>query len=158
GGETGEWGEPVRQRQHRCRCPLSFPCSERFCRRHPGAQFLLESADPLGGLRELRAKTAGFPDSKFVAETDKGCGVGDAGMRLETLGQDHATFAVDLERLACAIEREGKLFALFRIGRIAGNQRLDFGEKRIAAGIERWPVERGMAIKSIEAVARQYRS
>ena len=78
GGRARERDGPVRQRQHRCRCPSSFPCSMRLRRRHPGAQLLLEGADLLGGLREFRAKAAGLPDSKFVAETNEGRRVGDS--------------------------------------------------------------------------------
>ena len=77
GGRAREYDEPIRQRQRGRRCPSSFPCSERFFRRHPGAQLLLDRAHRPGGLRELRAKAAGLPDLKFVAETDERHRVGD---------------------------------------------------------------------------------
>ncbi len=102
-GAAGEHGNVTSQSasdsiavaaRHHSRAPM------RFCRRHPGAQLLLESADLLGGLREFRAKAAGLPDSKFVAETDEGRRVGDPGMRLERVGEHHAALAVDLQRLA----------------------------------------------------------
>src|SRR5690349_11105799 len=79
-------------------------------------------------------------------------------MGFEALGEHHATFAVDLQRLAGAVERQRKLLALFGIRRVTGNQRLDFCQKRVATGIERRSIERRIAIEPIEAIARQYRS
>ena len=37
-------------------------------------------------------------------------------------------------------------------------KRFDLGEQRIAAGIERRPIERGIAIETVEAVACQHRA
>src|ERR1700741_2394384 len=70
---AGKGGEQVRQRQRkpRRRCPPSSPCSVRILRRYPGAQLLLERANPLGGLREFGAEALGLPDLKLVTNTGK---------------------------------------------------------------------------------------
>ena len=104
------------------------------------------------------AKAAGLPDLKFVTETDERHRVGDPRMGFEGLGELNAALAVDLQRLAGAIERQRKLLALIRIRRKARDQRLDLRQQRIAAGIERRPVERRIAIEAVEAVARQHRA
>ena len=72
----------------------------------------LERAHLLGGLRELVLETAGFPDLKLVTETDERHRLGNARMTLQVLAQHHTPLAVDLQRLAGAVERESKLLAL----------------------------------------------
>ena len=57
---------------------------------------------------------------------------------------------------AGAVERRRELLALLRIGRKARDQRLDLGKQRIAAGIECRGIERGIAVQTFEAVARQH--
>src|SRR5262249_16083737 len=76
---------------------------------------------------------------------------------LERFGEDRPALAVDLQHLARAVKRRRKLLALLRIGRKARDQRLDLLEQRIAAGVERGPVERRIAIEALEAVAREPR-
>src|SRR5262249_56055696 len=153
GGGAGEWDEPVRQRQRvRCRGSPSFPCSVRAFRRYPGAQLLRERANLLGGLREFRAEASRLPDLKLVADTGEGDLVLDAGVSLERFGEDRPALAVDLQHLARAVKRRRKLLALLRIGRKARDQRLDLLEQRIAAGVQRGPVERRIAIEALDTV------
>ena len=78
--------------------------------------------------------------------------------RLQRVREDHASLAVDLQRLARAVERERESVPLVRIGREALDQRLDLGEQRIAPGVHRRLVQRRIAIESVEAVARQHRA
>src|SRR5262245_44675105 len=139
-----------------CRCSPSFPCSVRTFRRYPGAQLLLQRADLLGGLRELRAETTRLPDLKLVTEAGEGDLVLDVGMGLQRLGEDRPPLAIDLQHLARAVERRRELLALLRIGRKARDQRLDLLEQRVAAGIERRTVERRVAVEAVEAVAREH--
>ncbi len=72
--------------------------------------------------------------------------------------EDRPALAVDLQHFAGAVERRRELFALLRIGRKARDQRLDFPEQRVAAGIERGAVERRIAIEALEAIAGEHRA
>ncbi len=93
-----------------------------------------------------------------MAEADESRIVGNAGMRLERIGEYDAALAVDLERLAGAVERQRELLAAVGIGREAGDQRLDIGKQRIASGIECRPIECRITIEPVEAVAPQHRA
>ena len=107
GGRARECDGPVRQRQQvaaAARHHSRAPCASSAATREPSC--FLQRADLLGGLRELRAEASGLPDLKLVAEADEGDRVRDAGMRLQRVGEDHPALAVDLERLARAVERE----------------------------------------------------
>src|SRR6185369_2101379 len=104
------------------------------------------------------AKAFRLPDLEFVAKADKGDLVLDAGVALQRLGEDRPPLAVDLQHLARAIECRRKLFAFLRVGRETPDQRLDFLQQRVAAGIERRPVQRRVAIETLESVAREYRA
>ena len=115
-----------------------------------------EGTDFRGGLRELAAKAAGLPDLEFVAETHKRHRIGNRRMGFQCLGELNTALAVDLQRLAGAVERQRKLLALVRIGRKTRDQPFDLRQQRIAAGVERRPVGGRIAIKAIETVARQY--
>ena len=64
-GEHGNVTGQVRQRQRCCRCRHHSRAPSGFAAAGPDAQFLLECADLLGGLREFRAKAAGLPDSEI---------------------------------------------------------------------------------------------
>src|SRR5262249_19947537 len=75
---------------------------------------------------------------------------------LQRLGDDRPALAVDLEDFACAVERRGELFALLRIGRKPRDQALDLFEQRIAASIQRRPIECRIAVETFEAVAREH--
>src|SRR6185437_6973045 len=89
-----------------------FPCSERVARRRLGTKLGLERAHLVGGLRELVLEPAGLPDLKLVAEADEGHRLGDTRMTFETVAQHDPPLAVDLERLAGAIECQGELLVL----------------------------------------------
>src|SRR6516165_1563435 len=137
---------------------VTFPCSVRGLRRRPGAKLPLERADLLGGLDEFRAEASRLPDLKLVAKAGKGGLVRNARMCLERFGQHHPALAVHLEHLAGAEKRGRKLLALLRIGREPRNQGLDLLQQCVAAGIERRTIERGIAVESLETVAREHRT
>src|SRR5262249_60403103 len=105
----------------------------------------------LRGLREFRAEASGLPDLKLVAETGEGDLVLDTGMVLERFRKRRSPLAVDLQDFAGAVERRGELLARLRVRRVTADQRLDFPQQRVAAGIERGPVERRIAIEALEA-------
>src|SRR6516162_4411485 len=104
----------------------------------------------------MRAKALRFPDLKFVPEPDEGHRVLDAGVGFQFVAQNDPAFAVDLQGLARAVERDQKFFALVRVGRIAPDQALDVREQRIAAGIDRRLVERWIAVEPLEPVAHEH--
>src|SRR5262249_30613973 len=66
--------------------------------------------------------------------------------------------AVDLQDFACAVECSGELLAFLGVGRKTRDQRLDLLEQCIAPGVERRSIERRIAVKSFEAVAREHRA
>src|SRR6185312_14646155 len=106
----------------------------------------------------MRLEPLRLPNLKLVPEPDEARGVLDPRMRLEILGQNDAPFRIRLQRFAPPIERRGELLALFGVRRIALDQRFDFRQERIAARVERGPVERRMTIKSLVAVPREHRA
>src|SRR5579872_5919674 len=78
-------------------------------------------------------------------------------MALQRIGKDDTALAIDLERLAGAIERGGKIFPLVRKRCKAIDQLFDVREQRMAAGVECRPVECRITIKTLETVAREHR-
>src|SRR3974390_3326737 len=158
GGRARECGGLVRLRQQSRRCPPSFPCSKRIPRRRLGTKLSLEFAHLLGGLCELALEPAWLPDLKIVAETDKCRRLGNPSMTLQSVAQLHAPLAVDPERLAGTIERQSELLALFADRGIPRDLRFDIHHQRIPAGVDRWTVERRIAINAVEAVATEYRA
>ena len=70
---TGIWGaSPPAASDSAVAAVVVIPVLRPDLRRSPGAELLLERADLLGGLRELRAKAVRFPDLELVAQGDKG--------------------------------------------------------------------------------------
>ena len=103
-------------------------------------------------------KRSGSQNLKLVTKTGEGDRIADAGMGLQGFGEHHPALAVDLQHLAGAVERGAELLAFLRIGRKQPDQRLDVRQQRIAAGIERRPVERPIAVEALEAVAGEHRA
>ena len=138
-------------------------------RRHSRAPSALRAADwELSSVLSSRTfwvasassllKPAGLPDLKLVTETNERNCVDDAGVPLEALAQRHAALAVDLQRLAGAVERQREPLALFRERGIARDQRLDLRHQRIPAGVDRRTIQRRIAIETVEAVAGEHRA
>ena len=103
-------------------------------------------------------KRPGSQILKFVSETDEDDCLHDSRMRFVRLAQDDTALAVDLERFAGAIERKRELLALIGIRRVVADQRLDLGQQRIAAGVDRRPIQRRMAVQAVEAIAGEHRA
>src|SRR6185312_11553385 len=123
-----------------------------------GAQLRFERAHRCGGLRELVPETFGLPDLKLVTQPDENDRVRDPRVQLQTLAQLHPALAVDLQRLARPIERQGQPLPLLRIWREASDQRLDLGDQRVAASIDRGTVERRSTVEALEAIAGEHRT
>ena len=93
----------------------------------------------------MRLETAWLPDLKFVSETDEGDGIGNAGMDLQPLGQDHPPVGVEPEHFADPEQRRRQMVALVRIGAEIVEQAMDGLDQTAASGIERLLVQRRVA-------------
>ena len=126
-----------RRRRHRnggCSAPKSCRCSWTFC----------------AGLGAALVEGLGCPHLKLVAKADKSDLISKTGVAAKPFRKDDAPVAIDRENLDVAVERDRELVALVRIVRQAREKPVDLFRKSLAASIERWSIERGVAVDASE--------
>src|SRR5689334_13988422 len=135
----------------RCRPASSFPCSsltaigprtETAPRAEEAAVVLHFGAGPRATLLEA----AGFPHLKFLTQADKSDMGRKSGVRTQRFRKDDASVAIDAEDVHIAIERDRQFVPLIRIVRQTREKPIDRLRKALAACIERWSIERGVAV------------
>ncbi len=102
--------------------------------------------DFLAGLLAALGEAFGLPHLKLVTKADKSDLSAKARVGAKRLRKDDAAVTVDREDLDVTIERDRQLVSLVRIVRQASEKPVDLARKSFAACIERWSVERGVAV------------
>src|SRR5512147_1666872 len=93
-----------------------------------------------------------LPHLKFFTQAHESDVRGDAGMLSEPLRDDGASVLVDAEDFAGAEECSRELISLIGIGREVLDKVIDFVDEALTARVERWRIERRIAINAVKAV------
>ena len=137
-------------RPSRAAC-ASFPCS--FIAVIADFRDAAPRAEKFSGLLNFAAgelsalfKALWLPHLKLITKADKrDCGI-DPCMRPKDFRKHDAAVAIDREHLDVAVECDRELIALIRIVWQAREKPVDLFRKSFAACIERWSIERGVAV------------
>lgn len=105
------------------------------------------------GFKALR-----LPKLKFFAQPHKGDVAGDASVFAQALRENRTTVLIDGENFGCAEERRGELIALIGVRREVFDQRIDFIDETLAAGVECRRIKRWIAVDAIEPVFGENRT
>ena len=128
------------------------------CRAVAWDEPLPDIAQPVLGLFPVGDETVRLPKLKLVALANEGDPVGNAGVGLQRLGQNHAAVLIDLQDLALADQRGREVLVVLRERLEVLQDRTDRGPELVAAGVDRLSVERRAAIEAVEPIHRQDRA
>ena len=129
--------------------PPSFSQSESFA-------FGAQAPDPRPRLFEMRLKAGRLPNLEFVPLAyEHGLAV-EPQRRLQPLLEKNPALRVEAQNLAHAEKRGRERVAGGRVGRHGLKQRVDLGDERVAAAVERRRVERRIGVDPGEAILRQH--
>ena len=115
-----------------------------------------QAPDPLPRLLEMGLEPRRLPDLELVALADEHRLVAEPQRRLQPLLEKDPALRIEAQDLARAQKRRREGVAGLRIGRHRLKQRVDLGDQRVAAAIERRRVERRIGEDALEAVLRQH--
>src|ERR1700730_5655646 len=104
----------------------------------------------------MHEKTSRFPDLKLKSMPDESDLRGNARIGFGAFAEDHPPLRVDFQNFACANESRRKQVSLLRIGRKLAKKVVNFTQEGVPPAIESCRIERGMDIKTVEAIARQH--
>src|SRR6187402_741113 len=93
-----------------------------------------------------------FPHLKLLAEPDESNVAGNTGVVAQAFRQSCASILIDRENLARAEQGGRELVLLVRVRREVLDQCVDLVDEPLASGIERWRIERRIAIDAVETV------
>ena len=96
-----------------------------------------------------------FPHLKFLTQADKSDVGRKSGVRAKRFRKDDASVAIEAKDLDVAVERDRQLVPLVRIVWQAREKPIDLLCKALAACIERWSIERGVAIDAAGLLDRK---
>src|SRR4029079_615989 len=95
-------------------------------------------------------KTFRLPHLKFFTQAHESDVRGDAGMLAKPLRHDGASILVDGENFAGAEECTGEVSSLIGVESEVLDKVIDFVDEALTARVERWRIERRIAINAVK--------
>src|SRR3977135_322482 len=126
---------------------------------HPPSASRAPGASHANALKPDRLEPIRIPDLEFLDHPDKGDAVIDAGMVAEFVGETHAPFIVEIQKLAFADDGLGLcVVILAEEGIDPAHAGLKFRHERLAKALERRADEGWEAIEPAQILQGQYLS